>query len=88
MYNYSAVDISEARKNLSKLVDKAYLTGEIFILLKRNIPLVKISRVDTDVIAAKEEKKIDLSLFGVFRDKRSSAVSIASNLRKKSWKRL
>ena len=85
MYNYTTLDISTARKKISQIIDNVYFSGETYLITKRNIPLAKISK-----IKANEEltgkKTLDLKLFGILKDKKSS-VKIASSLRKKLEKR-
>lgn len=85
MYNLPTIDISTARKTISKIVDNVFLSNQTYLITKRNIPVAKISRIDLKPVLDKS-RFVDLSLFGVLKSKKS-AVAIASKLRKKLWKR-
>lgn len=81
------VDVSSARQNLSKLIDSVYLNGETVVIAKRNIPLVKIIRVDqAKDVPLIEPKSLDLSLFGILKNKKQSAIAIANQIRNESWR--
>lgn len=81
------VDVSSARQNLSKLIDSVYLGGETVVIAKRNIPLVKIIKVDQlkDMLST-EPKSLDLSLFGILKNKKRNAIAIANQIRNDSWR--
>lgn len=85
MYTYPTVDISTARRTFSKIVDNVFLSGQTYFITKRNIPVAKITKIDFTATLVKE-RSVDMSLFGILKSKKS-AVSIASNLRKKVWRR-
>lgn len=86
MYNFTLIDTTTARKNFSKIIENVFLRNESYVITKRNIPLVKIVKVEDNKYFVKE-KEIDLSLFGVFKRKKTSAVDIARQLRQKNWVR-
>lgn len=86
MYNYSVIDISSARKSFSKIVDSVFLSGQTYLITKRNIPVAKITTLDHFPSLA-VKKTVDLSLFGIIKNKKN-AVVLASDLRKKAWKRV
>ena len=77
------LDISTARSILSELVDKVYLKGEDVVITKRNIPLVRIAPLKEK----EEERVIDLSLFGLWKDKSEDSLTLEKKLRTKTWKR-
>lgn len=85
MYNYPTIDISTARRTFSKIVDNVFLSGQTYFITKRNIPVVKITKIDLTPPLEKN-RSIDTFLFGILKSKKS-ALAVASNLRKKVWKR-
>lgn len=86
MYNYSFIDTTTARKNFAKIIENVFLRNESYVITKRNIPLVKIVRIEDNPYLVKE-KQIDLSLFGIFKRRKTNSITIARQLRRKSWKR-
>lgn len=87
MYNLNTVDISTARKELSRIFDKVFFDRQIYVVMKRNIPIVKIIKADEAVAKTIKTKLVDTSLFGIWKDKKEKTTTIAYNLRRKSWMR-
>lgn len=86
---YNTIDISTARKTLSQIINNVFLSGENYIITKRNIPLAKVVKVDLEKESPYfKEKKLDLSLFGVIKDNKKTPVQISNTLRKKVWRRI
>lgn len=82
------IDISSARKNLSKIVDQVYLDDRSFVIAKRNIPIVKIVKFKlTEEKTLPVKKTLDLSLFGLLAGKKQGSVALAKDLRVKTWLR-
>lgn len=81
------IGISTARKQLSKIVDSVYLEDREYIIIKGNIPLARISKVDIGkTTRAVRKKDLDTSLFGILNSKKDS-ITLAKELRIKAWLR-
>lgn len=78
------LNISDARQNLSKLLENIYFQGEEVLITKNNIPLVKITAIGKAAKLAKERKIIPQA-FGIWKDMKDDTVKIAQDLRKDSW---
>ena len=90
------LSITEARKKLPELVNKAYLNSQSFIITKGNIPMAKIIKADEKVIKKNISKKNILEAIkaakkikGIWNDKEwknKSSVEIVDYLRERSQK--
>lgn len=87
MYNLNTVDISTARREFSRILDKVFFDRQIYVIMKRNIPIVKMIKADETMVKTIKTKLLDTSLFGIWKDKKAKTTTIAYNLRKKSWVR-
>lgn len=83
MTNPITLDITTARSTLSDLIEKIYLKGGEVIITKRNIPLAKI----TPLKEKEEERVIDLSLFGLWKNEVKDSLIIEKELRTQAWQR-
>ena len=74
---YTTVTVSEARDRFAELVDRASLTGEIFLVEKYGRPRVKITPLD------KADKIDPMSLAGVWDNEAGDEIEkFAEQLRK------
>lgn len=83
------VDLTTARKNLSRIVDEVFLEGTSVVIAKRNIPLAKLVGVSNKANSkkvSKKKKKIDDSLFGIWKGRGKSTLELTEELRKKAWR--
>lgn len=87
MYNSYTVDISTARKELSRIFDHVFFDKKTYVIMKRNIPLVKITKVEEESTKSIKTKRVDRALFGIWKNKKGKATIIADSLRRKSWSR-
>lgn len=78
------LNISDARQNLSKLLENIYFQGEEVLITKNNIPLVKITAIGKSEKLVKE-RKIVPGAFGMWKTLKDDTVKIAQELRKESW---
>ena len=91
MYNYpfsttTTVDFSEARSNLSQILNKIYFDRGEVVITKRKIPIAVISRYEEKQMVPVVKKNLDSPLFGIWKKDKRSAVTIANGLRKKMWR--
>lgn len=85
----TAIDLTRAREDLSRLVDDVYLNkNKAYIVYKRKIPLAMLVKFEdrVAVVANEVERKVDAGLFGIWKGKKNS--NIMSNIKKKAWKNL
>jgi antitoxin (DNA-binding transcriptional repressor) of toxin-antitoxin stability system len=84
--NVTTIDFSTARGNLSQIINNVYLNREAVVITKRNIPLVRIIKEEESFPIA--NKTLKSPLFGIWKNDKRSAVTIANELKRKSWKNL
>ncbi|MBU1130237.1 hypothetical protein KKE45_02855 [Patescibacteria group bacterium] len=80
--------ISDTRKNFSKIVNDVFLGNKTYLVSKRGIPLIKISKINSLGIhlTSSFKKTLDLSLFGIFKKSKKTTQVITKELREKAWK--
>jgi len=79
MKKVTCIPIKEARANFSEIIDRASLTGEIFIVTKFGKPKVQISTPKNKPInqqsqATKHTEAID-AIFGMWKDRKDMTNS-------------
>lgn len=88
MLDTPTVNLSTARKNLSKILDEVFIKDKTYIITKGSIPVVKLVKVNMDSIKKSERKrKVDTRLFGYWKSDKRSSIKIEKELRLKAWSR-
>jgi len=81
------IDVSQARKELSSLMEAVYFEKQNFVLARRGIPMVRLVPVDKLEGKKTSKKKIDTPLFGIWKSDKKSTPFLAKKLREKAWER-
>lgn len=84
------IDVSKARSELPKIMEKAYFENQKFILMRRGIPMAAVVGIDNlkSSTSTKTSRKKEITrLFGVWKKKKESTIQIANTLREKAWQR-
>ena len=88
------INITEARKKLPELINRAYLESESFLITKGGIPMVEVKKADKSIkrtrMKANVTRAIKLanSIDWIWNDKKwknKSTVEIVNYLREKAW---
>lgn len=81
------VDASQARKNLSDLMNAVFFQQQNFLLTRRGIPMAQLMPVVKSTYKKASRKNIDTALFGIWKNKKEKTTILAKKLRKIAWER-
>ena len=83
------VDVSQARKKLSNLMNAVFFEQQNFVLTRRGIPMAQLMPVAEPKLPYKKAniKNIDTALFGIWKKKKEKTATLAKKLRKTAWER-
>lgn len=81
------INSGDLRRNQSSILNEVYLNDITYIVLKNNIPIVQLTKFETSMKKVETKiktKKLDLSLFGIWKNDKRSTLAIEKELKKKA----
>lgn len=81
------IDVSQARKDLSKLMNAAFFEQQNFILTRRGIPMAQLMPIIKSKNKKATKKNINTALFGIWKSRKQKTATLAKKLRKMAWER-